>query len=121
MLAWPPKLSEEQIYDLTLQASTYAFAHGFTLIPPKPKESSEALTSVIAAPLSLLPTPFPRSEYVRARNIQKAYNALYARVALDWEFIDRVMSQVAEVDEFQKELWERWRGIREEIQQTQVS
>lgn len=114
---WPPKLTEAQIADLTLQSSTYAFAHGFTLIPP---ESSSPPTSVIAAPLSLLPTPFPRAEYTRARDIQQTYNALYARVALDWELLDSVMSQVAEVDSFQKELWTRWKAIREEIAETQV-
>lgn len=120
---WPPALTDAQQADLAHQAATYALAHGFTLLPiPPAGQSVPAIpTSVIAAPLSLLPTPFPRPAYVQAKSIQRLYNALYARVALDWEFIDRVMEKVAPVDEFQAELWGRWKAIREEIKVTQVS
>lgn len=45
------------------------------------------------------------------------YNALYARVALDWGFLDRVMGGVAKVDSFQGELWRGWKKVREELVQ----
>lgn len=121
--SWPPALSDAQQADLAHQAATYAFANGFTLlpIPAKGERVPEVPTQVIAAPLSLLPTPFPRPAYVQAKSIQRLYNVLYARVALDWDFLDRIMKQVAPVDDFQAELWNRWKAIREEITATQVS
>ena len=46
------------------------------------------------------------------------YNALYARIALDWEFLDRVMGgSVSKVDSFQGELWRGWKNVREELVQ----
>jgi glutathione synthase len=116
--SWPPSLSTEQQASLLAESSAYALAHGFTLLPPHPVSGPPpAPTHAIAAPLSLFPTPFPRSEYERARSLQLAYNAIYARVTLDWAFLDRVMGQVAKVDEFQAELWNRWKQIRDDLVQ----
>lgn len=113
--AWPPTLTEEQQSHLLLLATTYAFSHGLTYLPPNPTFPP---TSTISAPLSLFPTPFPRHLFDLVREIQPIYNALYARVALDWEFLDRVMGgSVAKVDDFQGELWRGWKGIRDELVQ----
>jgi len=116
--AWPPSLTPEQQAALLVESSAYALAHGFTLLPPHPATGAPpAPTHAIAAPLSLFPSPFPRAEYERARALQVAYNALYARVTLDWAFLDRIMGQVAKVDEFQAELWTRWKAIRDDLVQ----
>ncbi|KAK8849378.1 glutathione synthetase [Kwoniella newhampshirensis] len=112
---WPPALTPEQHAQLILLSSTYALSHGFTLLPPN---SSHPPTSAIPAPLSLLPTPFPRELYSLAVSLQPIYNALYARIALDWEFLDRVMGgSVSKVDTFQGELWRGWRQVRDELVQ----
>jgi glutathione synthase len=56
--------------------------------------------------------------FEEAREIQWLYNALYARIALDWEFLDGVYAEsIAKVDSFQGALWSGWRRIREEIVQ----
>jgi hypothetical protein len=53
-----------------------------------------------------------------AKEIQPLYNALYARIALDEEFLDRVMGgSVSKVDTFQGELWRGWKQIRDELVQ----
>ncbi|OCF42353.1 glutathione synthetase [Kwoniella heveanensis CBS 569] len=112
---WPPALTPEQHAELIQLSSTYALSHGFTLLPPN---SSNPPTSAIPAPLSLFPTPFPRKLYELAISLQPIYNALYARIALDWEFLDRVMGgSVSKVDEFQGELWRGWKRVREELVQ----
>ncbi|WWD19999.1 glutathione synthetase [Kwoniella shandongensis] len=112
---WPPAMTPEQHAQLILLSSTYALSHGFTLLPPN---SSQPPTSAIPAPLSLLPTPFPRGLYDLAVSLQPIYNALYARIALDWEFLDRVMGgSVSKVDTFQGELWRGWRQVRDELVQ----
>lgn len=111
---WPPELTESQREELLRESSAWALAHGFALLPQSPTDPP---TSTIAAPLSLLPSPFPRTEYEKARRLQVVYNALYARIALDTGFLDRVMESVAPVDAFQGELWNRWRQIRDELVQ----
>lgn len=113
--SWPPVLSEAQLDALVLMSSSHALAHGFTLLPQNPTDPP---TSAIAAPLSLFPTPFPRKLYHKAKEIQPLYNALYARIALDWEFLDRVMGgSVAKVDSFQGELWKGWKAVRDDLVQ----
>ncbi|ODO07992.1 glutathione synthetase [Cryptococcus amylolentus CBS 6273] len=113
--AWPPGLTEHQLAALTTQATTWALSHGFVLLPPSPTTPP---TATISAPLSLLPTPFPRQLFDLAVSLQPLYNALYARIALDWEFLDRVMGgSVSKVDDFQGELWRGWKAVRDELVQ----
>lgn len=47
------------------------------------------------------------------------YNVLYARIALDTEFLDEVMGAETEagagrVDEFTGQLWRSWKRMRDE-------
>ena len=113
--SWPPSLTSDQHDHLLVLSTTYALSHGFTLLPPS---SSTPPTHTFPAPLSLFPTPFPRDLFNLAKEIQPLYNALYARIALDWEFLDKVMGgSVAKVDDFQGELWRGWRRVRDELVQ----
>lgn len=112
---WPPALTEDHLRSLTLLSSLWSLSHGFTLLPQSPTNPP---TSGIPAPLSLLPTPFPRQLYDLAVSLQPIYNALYARIALDWEFLDRVMGgSVSKVDDFQGELWRGWKSVRDQLVQ----
>ena len=49
--------------------------------------------------------------------LQKIYNVLYARVASDEAFLDRILSVdtgVGKVDEFVGSLWRIWKDVRTE-------
>ena len=112
---WPPALSDDQRDYLALQATTYALSHGLIYLPPATVQPP-APTSAIHAPLALFPSPFPRKQFALAKELQHAYNVLYARVAMDEEFLDRVMGAevgVGRVDEFTGELWKIWRRLRD--------
>ncbi|KAL5482338.1 GSH2 [Sanghuangporus weigelae] len=112
---WPPHLTDAQQSHLTQVATTYALAHGLLYLPPSsPSSPTPAPTSAIHAPLSLFPSPFPRSLFQTALRLQKIYNVLYARIALDEEFLDSVMGEVAQVDEFTGQLWRSWKKLRDE-------
>jgi glutathione synthase len=111
---WPPELSEQQLESLTLLATTYALSHGLLYLPvaasPPP-----APTSAIHAPVTLFPTPFPRHLFSLAQRLQPMYNVLYSRVAMDQEFLDKVMGEVegvGKVDEFVGQLWRGWKQVR---------
>ncbi|KAH9946065.1 glutathione synthase [Epithele typhae] len=111
-----PEITSEQRESLTLLATTYALSHGLVYLPPADVQPA-APTSTIHAPLALFPSPFPRKQFEHARELQSAYNVLYARVAMDEAFLDRVMGAeegVGRVDEFTGELWKIWRRLRDE-------
>ncbi|PVF93063.1 glutathione synthase [Serendipita vermifera] len=114
--SWPPQLSEEQLQELSLQAKTYALAHGLLYLPVSTDSKTFASPpSAIHAPFALFPTPFPRPQFERAKSIQQIYNVLYGRVASDEEFLDSVLSAdtaVGRVDEFVGELWRIWKKTR---------
>lgn len=113
---WPPNLTDSQLESLTLLATTYALSHGLVYLPVATAQPP-APTSTIHAPLALFPSPFPRRLFEHAQRLQRIYNVLYARVATDEEFLDRVMGEVegvGKVDEFTGQLWRRWRRLRDE-------
>lgn len=109
---WPPQLEDAQREELTELAANWALSHGLVYFPVSPTERGTA----IHAPFTLLPTPFPRALFERAQEIQKAYNLLYSRVALDREFLDSVMGDsggVSDVDPFTRDLWKTWKDVRD--------
>lgn len=116
---WPPDLPPAQLHELTTLATTYALAHGLLYLPPSPAPAAATAipSSAIHAPITLLPSPFPRRLFEHARRLQRVYNVLYARIALDTEFLDSVMGAeagVGRVDAFTGQLWRGWRALRAE-------
>ncbi|KAJ7094015.1 hypothetical protein B0H15DRAFT_1020657 [Mycena belliarum] len=113
---WPPALSETELEALTLYATTYALSHGLLYLPPIQPQPTIP-NSAIHAPLSLFPSPFPGRLFLLARRLQSMYNILYARIAMDVQFLDSVMGSiegVGKVDEFVGQLWTGWRSLRDE-------
>ena len=113
---WPPKFTDVQLETLLHHATTYALAHGLTYLPPTPSQPPSP-SSVIHAPISLVPTPVPRAVFQKAQRLQSVYNHLYARVAADDDFLDQVMGAemgVGQADDFVRRLWKGWKEIREE-------
>ncbi|KIK13691.1 hypothetical protein PISMIDRAFT_688194 [Pisolithus microcarpus 441] len=113
---WPPSLTDVQINALTQHATTYALSHGLTYLPPGATQPPSP-SSTIHAPISLLPSPIPRSLFEQAQRLQSSYNILYAQVAMDDDFLDNVMGAVVGVgkaDEFVGTLWRGWKAIRDE-------
>lgn len=109
---WPPRLEDTQREELTTLATTWALSHGLVYLPVSPTERGTA----IHAPFTLLPTPFPRALFERSQKLQRAYNLLYSRVAMDREFLDSVMGDsggVSDVDPFTRDLWKTWKSVRD--------
>ncbi|EGN97957.1 hypothetical protein SERLA73DRAFT_74211 [Serpula lacrymans var. lacrymans S7.3] len=112
---WPPSLSDSQIDTLTHLATTYALSHGLLYLPSDTQPQDPC--SAIHAPLSLIPSPVPRASFTLAKRLQHIYNDIYARIAMDEAFLDRVMGAVEGVgkaDEFVGTLWRGWKEVREE-------
>ena len=117
---WPPEFTADQLTELTRLATTYSLAHGLLYLPPRPQPPPPppaAPASAIHAPISLVPAPFPRKLFGEVKKLQRIYNVLYARIALDEEFLDRIMGEgggVADVDDFTRQLWRIWKELRDD-------
>ena len=112
--SWPPSLTPIQLGALTLHATTYALSHGLLYLLPGPQPAIPS--AAIHAPFSLFPSPFPRRLFETVQRIQRTYNVLYARIAMDEEFLDRVMGTetgVGKVDDFIGQLWTGWKQLRD--------
>lgn len=114
--AWPPTVTDAQVDALIVLATTYALSNGLLYLPPAERQPPIP-ESAIHAPLALFPSLFPRSIFEYAKRIQRTYNVLYARIAQDEEFLDRVMGTengVGKVDDFIGQLWTGWKKLRDE-------
>lgn len=110
------EVGENELQELTRLATTYALAHGLLYLPIGDVQPPTP-TSAIHAPLAIFPTCFPRSKFLLAQMLQPLYNVLYARIATDEGFLDRVMGStegVGKVDQFTGQLWTCWKRLRDE-------
>lgn len=117
--AWPPLLPKKAKNFLAQQATDYALAHGIVYRPlPAAANQEPAGDSVIHAPFSLFPSPFPRPLLHKAHTVQPVYDRLYAQVSVNHVFLDKVIGQsVVHVDEFQKALWEIYTQVKDDLVQ----
>lgn len=112
---WPPSLTADQLENLTLYATSYALCHGLLYLPPAERHPTVP-SAAIHAPVSLFPSPFPRELFEQGRRIQRTYNVLYSRIAMDEEFLDKIMGAeegVGKVDDFIGQLWRGWKKLRD--------
>ena len=73
------------------------------------------------APFLLLPSPFPRQEFIRAQELQTVLNELMHKVAHDNEFLEKTLCKTIEVDEFTGRLFQIHQQILSEGGSAQVS
>ena len=104
-------LPPHQRAELLALATNYALAKGLLFAGPSQRAP---LATALHAPFALLPAPFPRSLFERARALQPLYNLLYARVAADHAFLEGALSEVGRADPFVAQLWKIWCDLRAE-------
>ncbi|CAO3613374.1 unnamed protein product [Cunninghamella blakesleeana] len=84
MTTYPPKVSEVKLEEIKLEAIDWALSHGLIVRPTFEKQQYfKKNASVIHAPLSLYPTPFPRAEFYKAKDIQVPWNTLIHQMSQD--------------------------------------
>ena len=116
--SWPPSgLTTAQVNHLATSAMDFAFAHGLVYRPLQEiKDAPVDTSSVIHAPFSLLPSPFPAKLFHYASSLQPIYNDLYARISLDDDLLKDIFvkRKVIEVDDFQRSLWDIYQRVKQE-------
>lgn len=95
---YPPDLSQEQSEYLFTTLKDWSIAHGLAVRPPAsfvPVETDPTGVLASTAPITLFPSPFPRSCFEEATAIQTAYNELYSAIARDEQWLRGIVEEYA--------------------------
>lgn len=102
-------LSEKVVEEIETKARDWAGVHGAVL------RTSEAdpIYRLEVIPFTLLPTPFPRKEFLKAKDIQKALNLLFHRVSYDPDFLTSTLKNTIAADDFTARLFKIYETVRQ--------
>jgi len=93
---YPPALTPEQEEYLVQTIKNWTTEHGLTVRPSTavvPEETNSNNMLGTNAPVTLFPSPFPKSCFEQARSLQQVYNELYARIASDEQWLEDIMKE----------------------------
>lgn len=114
---YPPELTQEEEQYLLANLKDWSIAHGLAVRPaPSFVEPSQDPSGVLAttAPVTLFPSLFPRSCFTEGLAIQQAYNELYSAIANDEAWLQSVVEQLLDIDDFVTKLWQTHLEVKRE-------
>ncbi|CCF57766.1 hypothetical protein KAFR_0D01200 [Kazachstania africana CBS 2517] len=102
-----PNVSESKIKENVLpQLNQWALVNGLVMQPTGSKSNDSRV-----APVTLYPTPIPRTLYNEAKDLQKHYNKLYASIARnDGNWLSNEISKINDAN-FTKKLYEMYKRV----------
>ncbi|KAK1974349.1 glutathione synthetase [Colletotrichum cereale] len=114
---YPPRLSQSEQDALVQTVKDWAIGNGLSVRPPPAVVSPESDPKGILAvnvPVTLFPSPFPRSCFEQAKSVQKTYNELYAAISRDEDFLSAIVNEVKGGDDFISRLWDTHVRVKKE-------
>lgn len=93
---YPPELSPEQKQHLVTTVKDWTIHHGLAVRPSLlfvPEHCDPYGVLATNAPVTLFPSPFPKSCYESAVSVQTVYNELYAAIAADEVWLGRIIEE----------------------------
>ncbi|KAK4106562.1 glutathione synthase [Parathielavia hyrcaniae] len=114
--SYPPTLDDALERDRLVQTiKDWTIANGLAVRPPPAVAGNDAEgTLAMSAPVTLFPSPFPKTCFEDAQDIQPRYNELYARISRDEEFLSSLVQEVAGGDDFIANLWNVHLRVKDE-------
>ncbi|XP_045762352.1 glutathione synthetase-like isoform X1 [Maniola jurtina] len=106
----PLPLEHKLLVSVIEKAKDWALMHGVGMRDRK----NFTKDSIQIAPFVLLPSPFPRTEFTKAVELQPVLNELMHKVAHDDEFLTCTLENALQVDEFTANLFDIWVKVRDE-------
>jgi len=89
--SYPPSLDDDREKDRLVQTTKdWSIANGLAV---RPAVEDPAGILAINAPVTLFPSPFPKSCFEEAKVIQASYNELYSRISQDEEFLGSLVQE----------------------------
>ncbi|KAJ6155597.1 hypothetical protein N7470_006163 [Penicillium chermesinum] len=114
---YPPSLSPTQQEFLVTTIKDWAIQNGLAVRPPPtyvPEGTDPNRVLATTAPVTLFPSPFPRSCFQEAEALQTAYNRLYATITNDEKWLGKIIEDLIDVDDFVANLWKTHLAVKEE-------
>ncbi|CAD0205362.1 unnamed protein product [Chrysodeixis includens] len=106
----PLPLEHKTLVNVIEKAKDWALMHGVGM-----RDKKHFNKDVIQiAPFVLLPSPFPRTEFDKAIELQPILNELMHKVAHDDCFLESTLQNALQVDEFTASLYDIWVKVRNE-------
>jgi hypothetical protein len=93
---YPPAISPKEEEYLVQSVKDWSIQNGLAVRPPPSFVSKGADRHTVLAtnaPVTLFPSPFPKSCFDHANSIQCAYNELYAAIANDEEWLGEMVKE----------------------------
>ncbi|EYE93398.1 glutathione synthase [Aspergillus ruber CBS 135680] len=115
--SYPPQLDPAQEAYLVTTIKDWAIQNGLTVRPQQsfvPRETDPKGVLATNAPVTLFPSPFPRSCFEEARALQTVYNQLYAAITCDEAWLGKIMEDLIDVDDFISHLWKVHLAVQKE-------
>ncbi|KAK5134862.1 hypothetical protein LTR08_006094 [Meristemomyces frigidus] len=115
--AYPPDLSREQQEYLLTNLKDWSIAHGLAVRPAPPYvQPQQDLSGALAttAPVTLFPSLFPQACLEQAKSVAKAYNELYSAIASDEGWLQGIVEELLEIDDFIADLWKVHLAVKAE-------
>ncbi|KAF2012487.1 glutathione synthetase large chain [Aaosphaeria arxii CBS 175.79] len=114
---YPPELSPDEEQYLLTNLKDWSIAHGLAVRPPPSfvtatQDPSGVLAST--APVTLFPSPFPRNCFEEGLAIQEAYNELYSAIARDEKWLQGIVEELIDIDDFVSKLWQTHLAVKKE-------
>ncbi|KAH3953228.1 glutathione synthetase [Parastagonospora nodorum] len=114
---YPPEISKEEEHYLLSNLKDWSIAHGLAVRPaPSFVQPSQDPSGVLAstAPVTLFPSLFPKSCFEDGLVIQKAYNELYSAIARDEAWLQSIVEELVDIDDFVAKLWQTHLAVKKE-------
>lgn len=106
----PTEIPADELQEVVEKAKDWALMHGAAMR----SKSNFSRDSLQFAPFILLPSPFPRKEFLKAVELQTVLNELTHRVAHSREFLTRSLKEAVQVDEFTGNLFKIYETVQDE-------
>lgn len=93
---YPPESSDDQLDYLALVVKNWTIQHGLTVRPSTavvPEDTNPNHVLATNAPVTLFPSPFPRSCFEHAQTLQTVYNELYAAISSNEKWLETIMTE----------------------------
>ena len=91
---YPPSITAEQEQYAVNTIKDWSIQHGLA-VRPSPSVVPEGIdkSGVLAttAPVTVFPSPFPRTCFLQGQSLQTTYNELYAAISSDEEWLEEVI------------------------------
>ncbi|KAL4966799.1 glutathione synthase [Aspergillus stella-maris] len=114
---YPPTLNPAQKEFLVRTVRDWTAQNGLQVRPAPAFVSRDSdPNGVLAtnAPVTLFPSPFPRTCFEEAKALQTLYNKLYAAITCNEEWIGKIMEDLIDVDDFISNLWKVHLAVQKE-------